>query len=75
LLELIRTNDIVLISRIEALLSEHDIGYFVADAFMSILEGSLGVIPRRIMVIAEDLPAARRHMEDIGLADELPPLR
>jgi Putative prokaryotic signal transducing protein len=73
-LELIRTNDIVLISRIEALLTETGIDYFVADAYMSVLEGSLGVIPRRILVIADDLAAARRHVADLGLAAELPRL-
>jgi hypothetical protein len=73
MLELIRTNDIVLISRIEALLDEVGIGYFLADGYMSILEGSLGVIPRRILVLADDLAAARQHITDIGLADELPP--
>jgi glutathione S-transferase len=74
LLELIRTNDIVLISRIEALLADCGIGYFIADTHMSILDGSIGAFPRRILVLAEDLPAARRHMADIGLAGELPPL-
>jgi hypothetical protein len=74
LLELVRTNDAVLISRIEALLDDCGIGYFVADTHMSILDGSIGVFPRRILVLAEDLAAARRHMADIGLAAELPPL-
>jgi hypothetical protein len=75
MLELLRTNDIVLISRIEALLDEVGIHYFVADANMSVLEGSIALIQRRILVLAEDLTAARRHMTDIGLAAELPPLR
>jgi Putative prokaryotic signal transducing protein len=74
MLELIRTNDIVLISRIEAMLSDHSIHYFVADTYTSLIEGSIGIIPRRILVLGEDLGAARRHMTDAGLADELPPL-
>jgi hypothetical protein len=73
MLELIRTNDIVLISRVEALLDDVGIGYFLADTYMSILEGSLGVIPRRILVLAEDIESARRHMINLGLASELPP--
>ncbi len=74
MLELLRTTDPVLLSRIEALLEEVGIGYFVADTHTSILEGSLGVIPRRVLVIREDLPAARRHVAEIGLARELPTL-
>jgi hypothetical protein len=72
MLELIRTNDIVLISRLEALLDEVGIDYLVADQHASVLEGSLGVIPRRILVLREDLAAARRHVAAIGLAAELP---
>jgi Putative prokaryotic signal transducing protein len=74
MLELLRTTDPVLLSRIEALLEEVGIGYFVADTHTSILEGSLGVIPRRVLVIGEDLAAARRHVTDISLAAELPRL-
>ena len=48
---LLATNDIVLISRIEALLTEEELGYFVADQHMSALEGSVGFLPRRIMVL------------------------
>jgi hypothetical protein len=70
--ELLRTNDPVTISRIEALLSACGIGYFVADSHMSFLDGSIGAIPRRILVLEEDLSAARRHVAAIGLGAELP---
>ncbi len=69
--ELIRTNDIVVISRITALLDEVGIHYFVADANMSILEGSIAMIQRRVLVLREDIAAARRHVTEIGLAHEL----
>ena len=52
--ELVRTNDVVLISFIESLLNEAGLGYFVADRHMSAVEGSLGFLPRRILVIQED---------------------
>ena len=48
--DLIRTNDPVLISFVESLMRDAGIGCMVADSGMSILEGSVGVIPRRILV-------------------------
>ena len=65
--ELIRTNDMVLISAIEAYLKELRIDYFIADEHMSVLEGSLGVLPRRIMVDAEQKARAERLMREAGL--------
>jgi hypothetical protein len=57
--ELLRTNDAVTLSWIEALLSEAGIGCVVLDAHTSILEGSIGAIPRRLMVAEEDWQRAR----------------
>jgi hypothetical protein len=71
MLELLRTNDIVLISRIETLLEERGIGYVVFDAHMSALEGSIGILPRRVMVPSDDMAAARRALTDFGLGAEL----
>ncbi len=71
MIELLRTNDIVLISRIEALMAEHDIGVFVADQYMSAVEGSLGFLPRRVMIDADDLPRARMALHSAGLIGEL----
>lgn len=69
--ELIRTNDAVLISFVESLMKEAGIRYFVADQNTSIMEGSLGVLPRRIMVDADRADQARRILEDAGVGDEL----
>ncbi len=69
--ELVRTNDIVLISLIESLLDEAGVGFFVADRHMSAVEGSLGFLPRRIMVLADEMSRARRLLKDAGLAAEL----
>lgn len=71
--ELVRTNDVVLLSAIGALLDGASIHYLLLDQNMSILEGSLGVIPRRILVHEDDNPQARRLLTDAGLAHELRP--
>lgn len=71
--ELVRTNDVVLVSAIEALLDGANIGHLVLDQNMSILEGSLGAIPRRILVHDDDIRAARQVLTDAGLAHELRP--
>ena len=73
--ELIRTNDLVTISFVEALLKDAGIGYLVADQAMSGVEGMLGVFPRRVLVDADEIIRARRLMTDAGLAHELRPER
>jgi hypothetical protein len=71
--ELMRTNDMVLISYVDALLTESGIPHLVLDTHMSVLEGSLGIIPRRILVESGHVRQARRLIADAGLADELGP--
>ncbi len=71
MIEVLRTNDIVLISLVETLLDERGIGFFVADQFTSALEGSLGILPRRVLVTEPDAQAARRILCDAGLEHEL----
>lgn len=71
MIELVRTNDLVLISFIEALLTEAGVAFFVADQHMSAVEGSLGFLPRRILIDADESERARRLMRDAGLSDEL----
>ena len=48
MVEILRTNDLVLISVIESILKAERIAYFVADQHMAAVEGSLGFLPRRI---------------------------
>jgi len=69
--ELVRTNDIVLVSAIGALLDGANIYHLVLDQNMSVIEGSLGVLPRRILVHEDDDRAARQLLRDAGLAHEL----
>lgn len=69
--ELVRTNDAVLISAIEALLDGAGIAHLVVDQNMSVLEGSIGIFPRRILVGDDELAAARRLLAEAGFAKEL----
>ena len=71
--ELVRTNNMVLVSAIGALLDGAKIPHLVFDQNMSVLEGSLGILPRRVLVADEDLNAARRLLIDAGLGHELRP--
>ena len=71
--ELIRANDAVLVSAVGALLDGAGIKYLVLDQNMSVIEGSLGILPRRILVGDDDALQARRLMKDAGLAHELRP--
>ncbi|MGN6308267.1 MAG: putative signal transducing protein [Xanthobacteraceae bacterium] len=71
--ELVRTNDVVLVSAIEALLNGADIHHLVLDQNMSVLDGSIGAIPRRILVHEDDNRQARQLLIDAGLAHELRP--
>jgi hypothetical protein len=69
--ELVRTNDAVLISAIEALLKGAHIRHMVVDQNMSVLEGSIGIFPRRVLVGEDELDAARRLLEDAGFGNEI----
>jgi hypothetical protein len=71
--ELVRTNDTVLVSAVGALLAAAGIHHLVFDQNMSVLEGSLGVLPRRVLVADDEFAAARRVLTDAGLAHELRP--
>ena len=71
--EIVRTNDAVLITAIEALLKGAGIRHMVLDQHMSVLDGSLGMLPRRIVVENDHVARARRLLADAGLGHELRP--
>jgi len=71
MIELIRTNDVVIISFVEALMRDAGIGCMVADQNMSVLDGSIGVLPRRILVEKGRADEARRILTDAGIAHEM----
>ena len=56
--ELLRTNDLVLLSYASHVLEEEGITAYVFDGHMSVMEGSIGALPRRLMVEEEDFDAA-----------------
>ncbi len=68
--ELLKTNDPVLISVVEAVLSGEGIPVLVADQHMSALEGSLGILPRRLLVADDDLFRARVVVAAAGVPHE-----
>ena len=65
--EVVRTTDLVRLSWLQALLGESRIETILLDSHTSVLEGSIGAIPRRLMVLDEDYDRAMRILRD---ADE-----
>ncbi|OSP55751.1 DUF2007 domain-containing protein [Pseudoruegeria sp. SK021] len=62
--ELIRTNDPTLVAFVTALLQGEGIDCFPVDVHMSVLEGSIGILPRRVLVRSTDLFRARAILID-----------
>jgi len=71
MIELLRTNDVVTISFVTSLLKDAGITVMVTDEYMSVAEGSLGLLPRRILVAAQQAKKARQLVRDAGLGAEL----
>ena len=67
MLELLRTNDPTVIAFAQALLHGEDIDCFEVDVHMSSLEGSVGVLPRRLLIKREDAFLARSVLRDNGI--------
>jgi len=72
MIELLRTNDPVLVSFAQALLRDAGLRFDVLDVHMSIVEGSLGILPRRLAVHQDDAAAARTLLVDAGI--DVPPV-
>ncbi len=64
--ELVRTNDLVKLSWLQALLADAGIEAGLLYVHTSVILGSIGAIPRRLAVIEEDFPRARRVLEAAG---------
>lgn len=71
--ELLKTNDPTVLSFAQALLRAEDIDCFVLDVHMSVLDGSIGILPRRLMVARGDAFMARAILRDNEI--ELPKLQ
>lgn len=65
--EIIRTNDVVVLSFAEVLLRDAGLKPLIADVNMSVLEGSIGVFPRRLLVPDERYDEAHGLLVDAGL--------
>ena len=65
--ELFSTNDITKFVYAETILNSNDIVSFTLDENISVLEGSIGILPRRLMVLANDYEEALELLEDFGL--------
>ncbi|MCY4007907.1 MAG: DUF2007 domain-containing protein [Rhodobacteraceae bacterium] len=65
--ELFRSNDPTAIACASAMLEGEGITCFVMDVHMSSLEGSIGILPRRMMVPEVEFDRARRTLIDNGL--------
>lgn len=73
MIELIRTNDVVTLSLAESLMKDAGIHCLIADQSMSVLEGSLGLLQRRLLVEEGRSQEARNILRDAGLEAELRP--
>jgi hypothetical protein len=69
--ELLRSNDPVLLSFVGALLSEAEIGFIVLDTNMSVMEGSIGILPRRVLVEEDCIDEARNLLTEAGVGHDL----
>ena len=69
--ELIRSNDIVLLGAVEALLTSANLDCLIADQHMSALEGMIGAFPRRLLVREPDRMRARALLIEAGFGGEL----
>ena len=65
--ELFSTNDITKFIYAETILNSNDIVSFTLDENISVLEGSIGILPRRLMVLENDFERASELLEDFGL--------
>ena len=67
MVELLRSNDTVLLSFVEVLLRDSGVTAIIADRNMSIVEGSIGVLSARVLVNESDVTRARQLLRDAEL--------
>ena len=70
--DVLKTNNAVLLNFAQVLLAAAGIEAIVFDGHMSVMDGSLGILPRRLMVADDDFSQAERVLKD-GLSDDAPP--
>ena len=73
MVELLRSNDVVLLSFVRALLEAEQIQVVELDQHASVMDGSVAMVQRRLMVDDEDERAARRLLKEADLGHVLKP--
>jgi hypothetical protein len=68
--EVLRTNDLVLLSYATHVLAEAGIEAVVYDAHISAIEGSIGAFPRRLMVDDDDITKALRELRNATITEQ-----
>lgn len=68
---LVRTTNGVVLDYALAVLRDRGLAPIVLDHHASLVDGSIGIVPRRIMIEDEDERPARRALEEAGLAHEM----
>ena len=71
--EILRSNDPVLLSFVQATLTGEGVEHMVVDSNMSVLQGSLGILAARVLVPDDQEVRARRVLSECGIAHELRP--
>jgi hypothetical protein len=71
MVELLRTNEVVLLSYVRALLAGERIEAVELDGHAAVMDGSISAIRRRVMVDDKDIERARRLLRDADLGDVL----
>ncbi len=71
MIAIIKTNNPITLNFAEATLRGAGITCFIADTHASILDGSVGAIPRRLLVLEDDEEDARKVLVEAGLEKEL----
>ena len=71
MVEIVRTNDLVVIGFLQSLLENANIPVLVADMHMSALEAMNGIFPRRLLVPDDHASEARRLIREAGYGSEL----
>jgi hypothetical protein len=71
--EVMRTNDTVLLSFADAILREAGLHPLLFDTNMSIMEGSIGILPRRLMLPESEVETGRSLLVEAGIGQELLP--
>ena len=68
---ILKTTNPTVLSFVESILKQAGIPVFVLDSNISVLEGSIGIFPRRVAVADEDVEEARAILRDAGLNHEI----